>query len=117
MTDKELRKKAEDLWERLYEECFLQSGLSKGDTTEALYILIPFLKDAHRGGVEALRDAFLEQFPNNTGMRLVAARLLEATPNEITREAIEEAERGEGTTCNDAQTLFAHLGLDEDEKP
>ena len=41
----------------------------------------------------------------------------ETTPNETTREAIEEAERGEGTTCYDAKTLFAHLGLDEEDAP
>ena len=121
MTEKELREKAEEA---------VRANEFPGDATLGeLGLLVEYeqwcvprvtaaLKDAYREGVETLRDAFLEQFPNNTGMRLVAARLLEGvTPNETTREAIEEAERGEVTTCNDAQTLFAHLGLDEEEKP
>ena len=43
--------------------------------------------------------------------------LKEATPNETTREAIDEAERGEAATYNDAKTLFPYLGLDEEDAP
>ena len=99
------------------------------------------LTTAYREGVEAMRDAVLTNCdrwrmqrgkgpgeyepvadPSSNWILLgdvltIAARLLEATPNETTREAIDEAERGEAATYNDAQTLFAHLGLDEEDAP
>ena len=64
-----------------------------------------------------MRDKWIEEEGDRFAPQRAADWLLEgATPNETTREAIEETERGEAATYNDAQTLFAHLGLNEEEK-
>ena len=119
MTDKELRERAEKVWNRLVDE---NSRISRSTLDpDMVDILFVALKDAYREGVEELlsKARSLQDSKLLDALRLEkeAARLLEATPNETTREAIEAAERGEGTTCYDAQTLCTLLGLDEEEKP
>ena len=121
MTDKELREKAEEA---------VRANEFPGDATLGeLGLLVEYeqwcvprvataLEAAYREGVEAMRDKWIEEEGDRFAPQRAADWLLEgATPNETTREAIDEAERGEAATYNDAQTLFAHLGLDEEEKP
>ena len=122
MTWKGMREKAEEFWWKEWWEAWKKTENvcpNKGSAISAITVALKAAKaEGYREGVEAMRDKWIEEEGDRFAPQRAADWLLEgATPNETTREAIDEAERGEAATYNDAQTLFAHLGLDEEDAP
>ena len=92
MTDKELRKKAEEVWsgahkasfraraENEYRKQYHQAVEAQNAATSSIAVA---LKDAYRAGVEAMRDAAKDAakmaLPDNA-IDAAAARLLEVKP-------------------------------------
>lgn len=127
--------RAEEVWEKALDAGFAEQERGRDGTDAAVAVIATVLAESRAQGVREMRDELfgcVKQLRHMRGgtkietlklLGAVATRLLSSappeqeTPNEVTRQAMQEMERGETTIYPDVDSFFRSLKDDPEEAP